>query len=117
MSNRYISIDGTNYNPSEVDDDMTKIGESKRMGDGTLRYYHRTDKSRLTLKWNSIREIYVAAIRSMAFDNTTHTVIDYDGNTMTMMVLPGSWKRSVSAEQVDSAGVKRYNIELTFDEV
>lgn len=117
MSNRYITIDGVSYNPSSVDDDMTKIGDSRRMGDGTLRFYYRNTKARWTLKWTSLRETSITTLRSMAFALSAHTFVDYDGGSYTVMVLPGSWKRSISANQVDSAGLKRYDIELSFDEV
>lgn len=117
MSNQYISINGTNFNPSGVDDDTTKIGDSRRMGDGTLRYYHRANKGKWVIKWNNLRETFITTIKTLAFTNATLTFIDYDGNTFTVIVLPGSWKRSIAAEQMGNDGIKRYNIELSFEEV
>lgn len=113
----YIYMNGTQFNPSEVElKDDEKIGESRRMGDGTLRYYHRAFKSEWTIKWNSIRDTYVPAIRTIARLTTSFTFIDYEGVSHTVMVLPGGMTRNLSAEKV-TPGIKRYDITMTLTEV
>lgn len=113
----YIYMNGVQFNPSEVEmKDDEKIGESRRMGDGTLRYYHRAFKSQWAIKWNGVKDIYVPSIRVIGRLTTSFTFIDYDSISHTVMVLPGGLSRTLSAEKV-SQDTKRYDISLTLDEV
>lgn len=117
MSTQYIYLNGTQMNPSEVEiKDDEKIGESRRMGDGTLRYYHRTFKGQWSIKWTSVKETYIASIRAIGRLTTSFTFIDYEGVSHTVIVLPGNFSRTLSAEKV-SPGIKRYDVSLTLDEV
>lgn len=110
-------MNGVQFNPSEVEmKDDEKIGESRRMGDGTLRYYHRAFKGQWVIKWTTVKESYVPAIRTIARLTTSFTFIDYEGVSHTVMVLPGGMSRTLSAEKV-SPGVKRYDVSITLDEV
>lgn len=117
MSAQYIYLNGSPFNPTSVESEEDKIGESKRMADGTLRYYHRAFKSKWTISWTAIRETFVPAIRTISRLTTAFTFVDYDGVSHSVIVLPGSFKTTVSAEKVDGAGVKRYDITLTLDEI
>lgn len=113
----YIYLNGVQMNPSEIElKDDEKIGESRRMGDGTLRYYHRAFKSQWTITWNGVKDIYVPAIRAIGRLTTPFTFIDYEGVSHTVMILPGNFSRKLSAEKV-SPGIKRYDIQLTLDEI
>ena len=117
MSALYIYMNGVQFNPSEVEMlDDEKIGESRRMGDGTLRYYHRAFKREWTIKWNGVKEAYVPAIRAIAQLTTSFTFTDYDSVSYTVMVLPGGMSRTLSAEKV-SPGIKRYDIQMKLSEV
>lgn len=110
-------MNGVQFNPSEVEmKDDEKIGESRRMGDGTLRYYHKAFKGQWVIKWTTVKESYVPAIRTIARLTTSFTFIDYEGVSHTVMVLPGGMSRTLSAEKV-SPGVKRYDVSITLDEV
>jgi len=117
MSNRYIFMNSVQFNPTSVEAEEDKIGESRRMGDGTLRYYHRAFKSKWTLNWTAVKEANVPAIRTIARLTTSFTFVDYDGVSHTVMVLPGGFTTSLSAEKVDAAGIKRYDVTLVLDEV
>lgn len=117
MSQRYIFMNGTQFNPTSVQADEDKIGESRRMGDGTLRYYHRAFKSKWTINWTAVRETNVPAIRTIARLTTSFTFIDYDNVSHTVMVLPGGFTTTLSAEYVDASGIKRYNVTLVLDEI
>lgn len=117
MSADYIFMNGVQFNPSEVEmKDDEKIGESKRFGDGTLRYYHRAFKGEWTIKWNGVKEVYVPAIRAIGRLTTSFTFIDYDSVSHTVLILPGNFSRTLSAEKV-SPGIKRYDITMTLSEV
>lgn len=117
MTARYIYMNGTQFNPSEVEITEDKIGESRRMGDGTLRYYHRAVKRKWSIKWTGLRETYLPAIRTIFALTTSFTFTDYDSVSYTVLVLPGGFSYTLSAEKVDAAGVKRYDVQLTLDEV
>ena len=117
MSALYIYLNGSQFNPSEVDSkDDEKIGDSRRMGDGTLRYYHRAFKSEWTITWNGLKEAYVPALRTIARLTTSFTFVDYEGVSHTVVILPGGFSRKLSAEKV-SPGVKRYDISMTLTEI
>lgn len=117
MSNRYISMNSVQFNPTSVEYEEEKIGESRRMGDGTLRYYHRSIKRKWTITWTGLRETYLAAVKSIAALTTSFTFVDYDGVSYTVLILPGGYKHSLNADKVDGLGVKRYDITITLDEV
>lgn len=117
MSATYIFMNGVQFNPSEVEmHDDEKIGESRRMGDGTLRYYHRAFKGQWVVKWTGVKETLVAPIRAIGRLTTSFTFIDYESVSHTVMILPGNFTRTLSAEKV-SPGMKRYDISMTLDEV
>ncbi len=117
MSTQYIYMNGVQFNPSEVEmKDDEKIGESRRMGDGTLRYYHKAFKGQWSIKWNGVKEALVPAIRAIGRLTAPFTFVDYEGVSHTVMVLPGGMSRTLSADKV-SPGVKRYDVTITLDEV
>ena len=117
MSALYIYLNAVQFNPSEIElKDDDKIGESRRMGDGTLRYYHRAFKSEWTIKWTGVKETLVAPIRAIGRLTTSFTFIDYESVSHTVIVLPGAFTRSLTAEKV-SPGMKRYDISMTITEI
>lgn len=117
MSTRYIYMNGVEFNPSEVEiKDDEKIGDSRRMGDGTLRYYHRAFKGQWSITWNGVKETFIPAIRAIGRLTTSFTFIDYDGVSHTVIILPGNFSRSLTAEKV-TPDTKRYDVSLTLDEV
>ena len=117
MSNQYITMNSVSFNPTSVDYEQEKIGESRRMGDGTLRYYHRATKAKWTITWTAVKETYLTAIRNIAALNTSFTFIDHNGTSYTVIVLPGGFKHTLTADKVDAIGVKRYDITLTLSQV
>ena len=117
MSAQYIYMNGVAFNPTSVETEVEKIGESRRMVDATLRYYHRAFKSKWTITWNALPESKFAAIQTIGLLTTSFTFIDYASVSHTVMVLPGGFKHTIDATSVDHAGIKRYTITLTLDEV
>lgn len=117
MSAQYIFMNSQAFNPTSVEVNEDKIGESRRMGNGTLRYYHRAFKNEWTITWTSLRENFVPAIRTIAKLTSSFTFTDYDGVSYTVLVLPGGFKVSVSADKVDGSGIKRYDVTLVLSEV
>ena len=116
MSARYIFFDGVQYNPTTVDYEETKVGESSRKLNGTLRYYHRANKGKWTIKWTRVQEAISVALRTKALATGTIAFTDYDSTVYTTICLPGGFKRTLSAENIDGIGTKRYDCELVLDQ-
>lgn len=114
---QYIYFNGTQYNPTEIGYEETKIGESRRTGNGTLRYYHRANKYKWTIKWGNVKESIASALRTLSLLSSTFTFTDYDSTVYTVICLPGGFKRTLSAEKIDGIGTKRYDVEMTIDQV
>lgn len=117
MSNQYITINGTSFNPTSIEYSIEKVGESRRMADGTLRYYHRANKYKWTLQWASVRESRVSAIQTVGELTTSTTFIDYEGVSHTVILLPGCFKKTLSADKVASLTARYFDVELVLDEV
>lgn len=117
MSALYVYLNGTQVNPSELDAKADeKIGESRRMADGTLRYYHVAFKGEWTLTWNGLKETYLSALVTIARLTTSFTFIDYNSVSHTVMILPGGFTTKLSADKV-SPNMKRWDISMTLTEV
>jgi len=119
MSNNYITLNGTQFHPTSVESEDDRIGETRRMGDATLRYYHRAFKSRWTIHWSGLREnkSEYSALKTLNAVTTSFTFTDVDGVSFTVLILPGGMKRSLSADRMNMAGLKYYDIDLVIDQV
>ena len=117
MSNRYISLNSTQYNPTSVEYEDNKIGESSRKLDGTLRYYHRNNKGKWTIAWTRVQEAIADALFTMSLSTSTIAFTAYNGTTYTTLCLPGNFKRTLSAENIDGIGTKRYDVEMVLEQV
>lgn len=116
MSARYIFMNGSQFNPTAVDTEDDKVGDSRRMADATLKYYHRAFKGKWTITWEGLRETYLPAIRTISRLTTAFTFIDYESVSHTVLVLPGGFTHKLSADKVDKNGLKRYDVTLVLDE-
>ena len=117
ITNNYISLNGTQFRPTSVDVEETKIGEEKRMADGTLKFYHRAVKLQWTIAWTGLVETAVAAIRTIYRLTTSFTFIDEFGTSWTVLTLPGNLQLSMSAEKTRIDGTKYYDVELVVTQV
>lgn len=117
ITNNYVTLNGTQFRPTSVEPEETKIGEEKRMADGTLKFYHRAIKLRWTISWKGLIETSVAAIRTIYRLTTSFTFIDEFGTSWTVMTLPGNLSVSMSAERTRIDGTKYYDIDLVIDQV
>lgn len=114
---RYIYMNGVQFNPSSFEYDEEKLGDSYRTDDGTLRFHYRATKRKWTIQWTNVRETYMTSIKALAALTTSFTLVDYDNISWTVMLLPGAFKYSINAENVDGSYVKRYNVTLVLDQV
>src|SRR5688572_21313353 len=119
MSTNYITLNGTQCRPTAIEIEDDKVGLSRRMGDGTLRYYHRGFKNRWSINWSGLRENSAdyGTIQSLKSLTTSFTLTDVDGFSYTVLILPGGVKRRLSADKMNQAGLKYYDIDLVLDQV
>lgn len=119
MSNNYITINSVQYSPTSIESEDDRIGTNRRMGDATLRYYHRAFKSRWSIHWSGLREnkAEYTALKTLSSVTASFTFTDVDGISFTVLILPGGFKRSLSADRMSRSGVKYYDIDLVLDEV
>lgn len=119
MSNRYITMNSVQYNPTSVSMSLPKVGESRRMADGTLKYYHRANKRTWEIAWTALNEnnAQYAAVETLAALSSSFTFVDYAGTSYTVLILPDNFTKNISAEKVSTAYVKYYDITLTLTEV
>jgi hypothetical protein len=109
MPNQYISINSTSS--------LEKIAESRRMADGSMKMYWIANKYKWTIQWTSLRESSIAAIETIAKLTTSITFIDYDAVSHTVVLLPGCFKKTISADKVSSLARRFFDVELVLDEV
>jgi len=114
---QYIFLNGAQYNPTKVEYEETKIGDSRRSLNATLRYYHRANKYKWSINWTNVKESIATALRTLSLLSSTFTFTDYDGISYTVICLPGNFKRTLSAEKIDGIGTKRYDVDLVLDQV
>lgn len=117
MSVNYVILNGVQVTPTSIERDEDKIGSSRRMGDGTLRYYHRAFKNKFTLHWSSLREDRLTPIRNVANLTTAFVFTDVEGSSFNVLILPGGFKWSLSAERQSRTGVKYFDVDLVLDQV
>lgn len=119
MSTNYITLNGVQCRPTSIEIEDDRVGLNRRMGDSTLRYYHRGFKNRWTINWSGLRENSAdyTTIQALKFLTTSFTLTDVDGFSYTVIILPGGVKRSLSADRMNQSGLKYYNIDLVLDQV
>jgi len=115
-TNQYITINSITFNPTSVETSVERVGESRRMADGSLKFYHRADKKKWTLQWTSVRAALVINIEDVASITNTTTFIDYDNTSHTVVFLPGAFKKTLSADKV-TPSQRYYDVTLVVDEV
>lgn len=117
ITTNYITLNGTQFRPTSVDVEETKIAEEKRMADGTMKSYHRAVKLQWTITWSGLVETSVSAIRTIYRLTTSFTFIDEFGVSWTVVTLSGGLNVSMSAERVRLDGTKYYDVELIITQV
>lgn len=114
---RYVTINGTQFNPSNISRDVEKRGTVLEMASGKTRYFHRAHKSKWTLTWNNVREDYVTTIRALYLLTTSFTYTDEESTSYTVLCTPGGFRTELDAGSVSLTGTKYYTVELTLTEV
>lgn len=117
MSNKFIKLNGTNFYPTSIELSINAIGELKRAANGAARYYLRANKRAWAISWTGLPESQLAAIRTIGLLMTTFTFQDEFGATFTVVVTPGGFTQSMSADKISRAGIIYYDVTLNIEEV
>jgi hypothetical protein len=112
-------MNSVQYNPTSIEIEDDRIGTNRRMGDATLRYYHRAFKSRWSIHWSGLRETKAeyTALKALGLVTAAFTFTDVDGTSHSVLILPGGFKRSLAADRMNQLGIKYYDVDLVLDEV
>jgi hypothetical protein len=99
--------------PSNIDVSEEKIGEEKRMDDGTLRFFLRAIKHTFTLSWDAVEASWLPLLRAKS-DAGELTYTDEVGSTFDAIVI--SFDHTLSADKIDKDNTYRYDITMVFKE-
>jgi hypothetical protein len=113
MANTHIILNAGTFYPTSVDMTPERIADVSRMRSGKLKVYHWANKYTWDITWNGVHESQVAAIRAIGLQTSTFGFTDVDGTTYTVVVSPGGYSQSLSAERQSIGGTYYYDITLT----
>jgi hypothetical protein len=115
-TNKVVTYNGTSLYPSSIDIDEQPIEDSERMADGSLRVWHRANKSNWSLKWSGLVETAVPAIRALYRAGGSHTYVDEWAASYTAR--PKSLRVALSAGFIGIADhLIRYDVILELEEL
>jgi len=119
MSTGYVILDGIQIHPTNVDVEEERIGEMRRMADGTLKMYHIAYKLKWTLSWDTIhQDSYDLLVARVKYRTTSPMIYtDENGNSYTVITSPDGKKETLSAEKQGINGKYHYDVELTLIQV
>lgn len=112
-----ISLNGTSFTPSGVDETREKIGSAIQAANGARRFAHRAHKRTWTLTWTHVTATVRDAVRAIYALTTTFAYVDENANSVTCLCLPGGFQSSVSAITYEGGALTlRYTVTLTVSE-
>lgn len=117
MANQPIYLNGVVFKPSSIDRKEDKIGDSKVMANGYKRFYHRAFKNQWQIAWNGVTTDVLNNVRAIYRLTSTFTFVDEQGNSYTVLCLPGGFSSTLDAANISINNVVRYDVQLTIDEV
>ncbi len=116
MANNYITLNGVSFSPTDIEMTPERIADTRRARSGKLRLYHWGSKNHWTITWTGIIETSVSAIRTIGLLTGVFVFTDVDGVSYNVIVTPGGYSQSLSAERQSIAGIYYYDITLELEE-
>lgn len=112
-----ISLNGTSFTPSGIDEAREKIGSVIAAANGSRRFAHRAHKREWTLTWTNVAATVRDAVRTIYALTTTFTYVDENSNSITVLCLPGGFQSSVSLISYEGGALTlRYTVTLKVSE-
>jgi len=115
--NTSISLNGSLFNPTSVSARLIRVGDSRRAANGTLYYYHRSNKLAWDIQWNSLAETNLSAIQTIALLTSSFAFIDEASTSYTVLVPDGGYSAVLSASKASRANFYYYDVTLTIEQV
>ena len=114
MAGKQISLNGTAYTPSGVEESLEKIGAERTAANGARRFVHRATKREWRLSWQRVTASVRSSVRGVYALTTAFAYVDEDGASYTVYCPPGGFRSSIS---LIAPGVTLYyDVELTLKE-
>lgn len=117
MSVKVITLNGTNFYPTNIERTKKRIATVRRMVDGTLKTYHRTYKSEWSITWDNLPEGSLAAIQTISELNTSFAFVDEFSTSFTVMATPDDFSYSFDAGDISIGGTIYYSATLTLHQI
>ncbi len=111
-----ISLAGTSFTPSSIDESREKIGTVITAANGARRFAHRNHKREWTLTWKDVTATVRDQVRTVYALTTTFAYVDENANSVTCLCLPGGFQSSISTITYEGAVTLRYTVTLKVSE-
>jgi len=108
-------LDSLIIHPSSINVEEERIGEEKRMADGTLRFFQRAIKLKWTLTWDSLDESWFTSLKGKGNSNDVIVYQDEFGDTYN--TLAREFTHDLSAEKISLDNTYHYDITIVLKEV
>jgi hypothetical protein len=80
-----VTLNGTTFYPSNVEEDLEKYGAELRAKSGKRRWIHRAHKRSWKLSFDDVPLSVLTALRTVATLTTTFTFVDENANSYTVL--------------------------------
>lgn len=112
-----ITLNGTTFYASDVQETGEKIGVAIQAANGARRWAQRANKRSWQISWKDVDVSVQTAVRNVFNLTTTFTFVDENGNSATVLCEAGAFKSTVATiGTVNGAQVLYYNVDLTLME-
>ena len=111
-----IFLNGTEFFPSDVPKELSKIGKTLIAASGKRRFVHRQSgatpifKNSWEIPWNDVPEATRAAIEAVSRLTTTFTFVDQHGTSYTVQCEDAAYSDSVTT--ISPGNVLYYTVKL-----
>jgi len=111
-----VVLNSVTLAPTTLETTVTKIGETKRMANGAMRFFYRASKRSWTLSWENAPASIIANAYSAYTVNTSTTFVDEYGTSYTV-VSSSDFSVTLDASAIASNGTFYYSASFTIEEV
>ncbi|MCC7267060.1 MAG: hypothetical protein IT546_06930 [Caulobacteraceae bacterium] len=105
-----ITLNGTTFYPSDIEEEADKIGRELEAADGSRRFVHRANKRAWSIAFDRVPLATLTALRTIYGLTTTFAFVDENANAYTVYCPPGALSSSVGMLATEAgAQVLYYN--------
>lgn len=115
MAGKQISLNSVVLTPTDIQEDIDRIGDEIQAANGTRRFAFRANKRQWKIAWRRVLASVRTSVRGIYALTSVFTYIDEDGNSFTVYCPPGGFTSKISA--ISPGVTLYYDIDLTIKEV